>query len=203
MKLPSESQMGSQDDKDISALLKKQTIPVPASLDDSILAASKSNAAVAIAKPRLPHRSPWLAVAATVILAIFVAPLMLTTPESSLESERSRVLIQESAPAAISIQADTKAAVASEADNAQSLKTLKKPAPRALISSDTAAVNSMEIDLTDETYKYRNTPEDWIEEINRLISDAQHSLAEEEYDLFRAIYPSYETNIQLPQQNNR
>ena len=203
MTLPSESQTGSHDDKDISTLLKQQTIRVPDSLDESILAASKSDTSIANYKRRLLRQSPWMAVAATVVLAILVAPLMLKTPETLLEAEHSKVQLEESTRAVNSVQAETEAAVAMDVDIMQSRKASSKPAPRALISNDSTATYSMETDLSDETFAYRDTPEEWVEEINRLITEGELSSAEEEYDLFRAIHPTYKTTIRLPEQKDR
>ena len=203
MTLPSESQTGSHDDKDISTLLKQQTIRVPDSLDESILAASKSDTSIANYKRRLLRQSPWMAVAATVVLAILVAPLMLKTPETLLEAEHSKVQLEERTRAVNSVQAETEAAVAMDVDIMQSRKASSKPAPRALISNDSTATYSMETDLSDETFAYRDTPEEWVEEINRLITEGELSSAEEEYDLFRAIHPTYETTIRLPDQKDR
>ena len=200
MTLPSESQTGSHDDKDISTLLKQQTIRVPESLDESILAASKSDTSIANYKQRLLRQSPWMAVAATVVLAILVAPLMLKTPETLLEAEPSKVQLEERTRAVNSVQAETEAAVAMDVDIMQSRKASSKPAPRALISNDSTATYSMETDLSDETFAYRDTPEEWVEEINRLITEGELSSAEEEYDLFRAIHPAYKTTIRLPEQ---
>ncbi len=203
MTLPSESQTGSHDDKDISTLLKQQTIRVPDSLDESILAASKSDTAIANYKRRLLRQSPWMAVAATVVLAILVAPLMLKTPETLLEAEPSKVQLEERTRAVNSVQAETEAAVAMDVDIMQSRKASSKPAPRALISNDSTATYSMETDLSDETFAYRDTPEEWVEEISRLITEGELSSAEEEYDLFRAIHPAYKTTIRLPEQKDR
>ena len=200
-----ESQKGSHDDKDINTLLKQQTIRVPASLDDSILAASKSDTSTAKYKPRLLRQSPWTAVAATVLLAVLAAPLILTTPDSSLEAKHSQAVFEERARAINSIKpkTETEASIAMDAEVMQPTKASNKPAPRALISSDSAAVNSMMIDLLDETFSYRDTPEEWVKEISRLVSEGELSLAEEEYDLFRVIHPAYKTSIRLPEHKDR
>lgn len=203
MKLPSESQTDSHDDKDISTLLKQQSFQIPASLDDSILAASKADTSIAKHKLRLLRQSPWMAVAAAVLLAVLVAPLMITTPESSLEAEHTRALPKERTRAVLQFQADTEAAIPMDAEILQSVKASNKPAPRALISSDSAAISTMKIDLSEESFTYRNTPEAWVKEITRLLSVDELSSAEEEYDLFRAIHPAYRPTFRLPEQKDR
>lgn len=188
MSRSSDSENLSLNDEDINELFKGQVVKVPTALDNAILAASKSNAESKAARSISP--APWLAVAATVLMAIIVTPLMLTSPDSSLQIENAEPFEQADTPAPLTIQADEVPAIKSEARALKPSIVRKQSAPRALVSSESHEALILESDISEESVSYRDTPEEWINEINRLLSSDQMSQAQEEYDLFKAIHPA-------------
>lgn len=188
MSRSSDSENLSLNDEDINELFKGQVVKVPTALDNAILAASTSNAESKATRSISP--APWLAVAATVVMAIIVAPLMLTSPDSTLQIENAEPFEQADTPAPLTIQADEVPAIKSEARALKPSIVRKQSAPRALVSSDSHEALILESDISEESVSYRDTPEEWINEINRLLSSEQMSQAQEEYDLFKAIHPA-------------
>lgn len=201
MTLPPDSEINSRDDKDINELFKNQNINVPPSLDESILAASKAETPTPqrTRRPTFPAR--WLAVAATVTLAAIIAPLLPLQPEISIEAENHSLKVLDDIPTALpSHAADSPVFMKKDATDQQTIKVLKKPAPRAFINNDSNEIHAIELDLTDDVEIYRLDRESWIKEINRLITTGQLLPAKEEYDLFKAIYPYHSTNITIPEE---
>ena len=78
----------SSNDKDIASLFSEQTVSVPEHLDTEILALSKE----ALKEPQNTQKfwtshNPWMAMAAMLMLTVFIVPLMLNEPESQFDGE--------------------------------------------------------------------------------------------------------------------
>ncbi|MFK7855340.1 MAG: hypothetical protein AB8B79_14550 [Granulosicoccus sp.] len=90
-------------DQDIAALFEAQAIEPPESLDNAVLAAAKESVAESSGQMRVPKAKPldktthvktthrWFALAATVVVGVSVAPLLLKSPESSLDAPLASV----------------------------------------------------------------------------------------------------------------
>ena len=99
-------------DHDIAALFDEQTVSVPDELDATILASAKQAVSETLpapeSKPAIKLLSKttnrWFALAATVVVGISVAPVLLKSPESSLDAPTTAPieLIAESAPLIVS-----------------------------------------------------------------------------------------------------
>lgn len=81
------------DDQDIAALFEAQSTEPPESLDKVVLAAAKDSVAEPSKQVSAPTAQPlgqskhrWFALAATIVVGVSVAPLLLKSPESSLDA---------------------------------------------------------------------------------------------------------------------
>lgn len=205
---------GPDNDDDIAKVFAAQDIPVPDTLRQSVLhqATQLSNQQTPANKKSWISRTSWLSAAATIVVAVAVAPMLLTTPESSLDVEEI------AAEAAITDQIKT----LSESDSTPSTSarsTAREPAlapaplelelaTDSLQSSETAtngdiAANTLQrlkrqetpALMVDKTAKeqtpttHRTTPDKWITHINQLIADGLATKARKEYRLFAIEHP--------------
>lgn len=78
----------SPDDRDIGALFDAQNVNTPADLDQQIL--SQARSAVENSSQKTPSKSsgfrPWFAAAAVAMIAVGIAPQLIRSPESALDT---------------------------------------------------------------------------------------------------------------------
>lgn len=143
------------DDRDIESLFKAQDIVPPAELDESILAAARQSVsvdgqplesgqppvskrqAVALKPTRfatIQQRNRWLSVAATVVVAVALAPLLLNSPESEI----SHTVVESARTLSV------------EKDSALSQTAQTKPAPSITDQAITTDSSDLESDLIEE-----------------------------------------------------
>jgi hypothetical protein len=204
-------------DRDIAALFDGQKISVPESLDDIILAASRQVQTVTPPpKTSLNKYSPWFAIAAVLVLAVIIGPLVLNAPTSEFQESRrlknqeininEKMLISQD----ISMESDEEAAESVDMtptakispDKAPALMALTSPGVKAASRSPlpSSVVSLVPQPLNDNELEYRKMPESWLRTINNLVAAKQLSKAQAEYDLFRKNHPNYRTNFVRPEQ---
>ncbi len=217
-------------DKDIAELFKQQQVRIPEGLDDTILKASrealKDNDA---SQQRLIPQAPWMAVAATVVLAVLVAPLMLTSPDTQLEVDVMEIQSEAQTPSALErptltptptdepanatppapeltlklapmLAPNENASTASDSAKRQSDSAMKRPMTSSASTGAPVNTNSTTSSLSSDSPRYRSTPKSWLNQIERLIMLEQLTEAQEEYDLFVEQYPDHLTDIKIPEQ---
>ena len=135
-------------DKDLAALFERQEIVVPESLDDSILKASRQ--AVVNTQPSLtPMKkySPLFAIAAVLILAFTLSPLVLNAPTMKFHEDSSELIqesnIEESLVSAQEISLETSADADTVVRNTATKKSPgEAPAPTSVKARVTAPIKA-------------------------------------------------------------
>jgi len=215
------------DDQDIAALFDAQSAAAPDALDARLLEAAKqavtAASAVSESKPAIRPLSRtsnrWFALAATVVVGISVAPLLLKSPESSLDAPMATaplaednfskggaagdLLLEESdtlpvaSTEAVPSTADHAALQEAESEAAGEqavMKTTQSLSARSL-STNAAALRPADaqrvLNETGVDDNYRDDADAWIEEILRLKSVGNKLQVSVEYALFRAKHPDF------------
>jgi hypothetical protein len=160
--------------------------------------------------------SPWFAIAAILVLAVIIGPLVLNAPTSELQESR-RLKIQEInieekmlISQDISLESDEEAVESADMTPAAKISPNEALAPMALISPGVKAASRSPLPgstvslapqpLNDNEFEYRKIPESWLRTINNLVAAKQLSKAQTEYDLFRKNHPTYRTDFVRPEQ---
>lgn len=206
-------------DNDIAALFDTQDISVPESLDNIILTASRQVQADSPSSTRLNKYSPLFAIAAVLVLAVTLAPLLLQEPES---------IMQEVPP--ITSKDVTRASATPAADVTRNKRTNDTAAPEESMGTFDAQKSSLgeALILSPEHKAYteslpnaqapmaatsgvstlsstgnvaqRKFAANWITKIQALLAAKKYAEARVEYDLFRKKFPSYRLDIEIPSQ---
>ena len=221
---------GPDNDDDIARVFNAQPVQVPDSLrkavllqasqlsrqqssdsEDSTNLETSTEPTRETSKTRLP-KAAWLSAAATIVIAVAVAPLLLTAPQSSLEpslepsvdtslaSESEEQLMIETAPPEqiTSTSATSSSALQAPASSAKTLSSdAAADAPQMQQRKESTASDSLPLDaeMAEEiefqsSTAYRSSAAQWMERIDKLIADGDTDTAREEYRLFSAKHPN-------------
>jgi len=205
-----------RDDQDLAALFNADKAAVPEFLNARILAAAHDAVATDKAEPPATthettppppvsrngwqHSGRWMAMAASVILVVAVAPLMLRSPESTLQTEAVDASTLKAVEQSVSVSADS-AAPENEADEMASpsgAATMREAAPVATPAAPMMpAIQAQKRSLSREL-SFRDTAQSWLAHIRQLQEDERYDDALTEYQLFRRRHPEYEPGFTLP-----
>lgn len=191
-------------DKDLAALFDRQEITVPKSIDNIILEASRQ-VQVDTSPPvtQFKKYSPWLAIAAVLVLAVTLGPLLLKAPQSEMQETRElnreeimTILNSNPTPGlrAPASKAFPNSVPVSIADTSLEFETVSRS------SLPSSADSTFQSPLTEDEFGYRKSRGTWIRKIQKLVGTKQLYKAKVEYDLFRKIHPTNRDKFNLPEQ---
>lgn len=171
----------------------------------------------------------WFAVAATVVVGISVAPVLLKTPETSLQpdysfdSEQSSLEdLQAAESVAVSVSRSPAATQSSEAAPAagadmsvattalqqelslvdrsgKSISITVQPGTVIKAANSRQTADGVAERTADDELTYRRSVENWIKEIRKLLDDNKIEAAREEYAIFRLRYAAKPVDARLDQ----
>lgn len=190
-------------DKDLAALFDRQEITVPKSIDDIILEASRQ-VQVDPSPPvtQFKKYSPWFAIAAVLVLAVTLGPLLLKAPQSETQELRElspqeimSILANDTGPnlrkpAAKSFPNSVPVSIADTSLEFEAVS--RSPLPSSADSTFPSQSN-------EDEFGYRKSRGTWLRKIQKLVLTKQLYKAKVEYDLFRKIHPTYRSGFKLPE----